>query len=160
MKSRVELSTYSSVVTFLIFGVLIGCIIIGWRQSVISGIIGCSLVVILMIVSLIYAPLSVVLDDKGVNINSSFKVRAIPYGDIASVELFQPTMGARRILGSGGFMGYWGLFREGDIGKYTAYYGKASDCFMLTLRDGRKYVLGCKNPDKISAEIAARISCR
>ena len=67
---------------------------------------------------------------------------------IESAELFQPTMGAIRICASGGFMGYWGLFREGDIGKYMGYYGKASDCFMIRTKKGDKYVLGCENPSE------------
>ena len=46
-------------------------------------------------------------------------------------------------------MGYWGLFREGDVGRYMAYYGKASDCFMIRMKNGDKYVLGCKNPGEM-----------
>jgi len=65
---------------------------------------------------------------------------------IGSVVKFSPTMGAKRILGSGGFIGYWGKFREGDTGNYYAFYGKASDCFMVTLKDGKKFVVGCENP--------------
>ncbi len=62
-------------------------------------------------------------------------------------------MGTRRIAGSGGFMGYWGWFREGDIGKYFAYYGKASDCFLVTLRNGRRYMLGCNDAPEMVAAI-------
>lgn len=63
--------------------------------------------------------------------------------DIADVKLCPPTMAARRIVGSGGWFGYYGWFSERDLGRYFAYYGKASDCFLVTLRDGRKYMLGC-----------------
>lgn len=69
--------------------------------------------------------------------------------DIERVELFQPTMGAIRIFASGGFMGYWGVFRESDIGRYYGFYGKASDCFLVKMKIGDKYVLGCDNPQKI-----------
>ncbi len=55
-------------------------------------------------------------------------------------------------------MGYWGMFKEGDIGHYTAYYGKASDCFLVRLDNGDKYVLGCKNPDEMIAYIKRMIS--
>ena len=77
---------------------------------------------------------------------------------IVSVERFNPTMGAKRILGSGGFMGYWGIFREGDVGRYTAYYGKASDCFMLRLDNGDQYVLGCRRSDEMIEYIRSQIS--
>ncbi|MBE6230681.1 MAG: hypothetical protein E7119_08940 [Bacteroidales bacterium] len=36
-------------------------------------------------------------------------------------------------------------FHEHDSGKYFAYYGRSSDCFLVELKDGRKYLLGCKN---------------
>lgn len=58
--------------------------------------------------------------------------------DIERVELFQPTMGAIRIFASGGFMGYWGVFRESDIGRYYGFYGKASDCFLVNNEDRRQ----------------------
>ena len=73
---------------------------------------------------------------------------------VENVDLFQPTMGTYRLFGSGGFMGYWGLFREGGIGRYAAYYGKASDCFLVKLRNGDKYVLGCTNPSGMVAYIS------
>ena len=58
-------------------------------------------------------------------------------------------MAKKRICGSGGWFGYYGWFSEPSIGKYFAYYGKASDCFLVTLKDGKKYVLGCESPDEM-----------
>lgn len=77
--------------------------------------------------------------------------------EVENVELFQPTMGAIRICASGGFMGYWGIFREGDIGKYYGFYGKASDCFLVRLKNGNKYVLGCDQPEKMVDYIKMQI---
>ena len=77
--------------------------------------------------------------------------------EVASVKLCPPTMGAIRICGSGGFLGYWGWFQERDLGKYFAYYGKASDCFLVTLTDGRKYILGCQNAPEMVEYIAKQI---
>ena len=77
--------------------------------------------------------------------------------NVESVELFQPTMGAIRIFGSGGYMGYWGIFRESDIGRYVAYYGKASDCFLVRMKNGDKYVLGCENPRPMVNDISSQI---
>lgn len=77
--------------------------------------------------------------------------------NVESVELFQPTMGAIRIFGSGGYMGYWGIFRESDIGRYVAYYGKASDCFLVRMKNGDKYVLGCEHPRLMVNYISSQI---
>ena len=89
---------------------------------------------------------------------SVFKRKRIPMCEVVSVELFQPTMGAIRIFGSGGYMGYWGIFREGDIGRYYAFYGKASDCFLVRTKNGDKYVLGCSNPEKMVDYINSQIA--
>lgn len=77
--------------------------------------------------------------------------------NVKSAELFQPTMGSIRICASGGYMGYWGIFREGDIGQYTAFYGKASDCFLIRLKNGDKYVLGCEAPASMVDYIKSQI---
>ena len=77
---------------------------------------------------------------------------------IVKVERFIPTMGSIRIFGSGGFMGYWGIFKEGDVGRYVAYYGKSSDCFIIHLDNGDKYVVGCENPDEMVDYISSKIA--
>lgn len=69
-------------------------------------------------------------------------------------------MGAMRLFGSGGFMGYWGLFKEGDIGNYVGFYGKSSECFLVRMKNGDKYVLGCKKPEDIVDFISSVIITR
>ena len=102
-----------------------------------------------VLASLFYMPISISADQTAIYINRSLRIKAIPIQDVASVQLCPPTMGAIRICGSGGFFGYWGWFKERDLGKYFAYYGRSSDCFLVELKDGRKYVLGCKNAPKM-----------
>ncbi len=89
------------------------------------------------------------LNPEYIFMGSLCKSRKISLRDIERFELFQPTMGAIRIFASGGFMGYWGVFRESDIGRYYGFYGKVSDCFLVKMKIGDKYVLGCDNPQKI-----------
>jgi hypothetical protein len=38
-----------------------------------------------------------------------------------------------------------------------AYYGKASDCFLLRLDNGKQYVLGCKDADAMVDYIQKQI---
>ena len=90
-------------------------------------------------------------------LGSLLKKKKILVRNIESAELFQPTMGSVRILGSGGFMGYWGIFKEGDIGRYCAFYGKASDCFLIRLKNGDKYMLSCENPAEMVRYIRSQM---
>lgn len=104
---------------------------------------------VLCLTALCYMPLSISVKNGELNINRPLKIKSIPLSHITSAELYSPTMASRRICGSGGWFGYYGWFKEPSIGKYFAYYGKASDCFLITLKDGKKYVLGCEAPDEI-----------
>ncbi len=151
MKSRVRLSTFSTIITIVVIAFLL--LAIYFSIGTYKFIPACVITVVLLGFSLWFSPLSISLDANKININSSLHIKSIPYDTIATVERFQPTMGAKRKLGSGGFMGYWGMFAEGDVGNYTAFYGKSSDCFLITLKDGGKYVLGCNDPDKMVNEI-------
>ncbi len=145
MKSRTDQSVFSFVLTIVVFGLLIAAVYFTYGTD--KFILTTLLVIVILGVSLFYAPLSISADEREVNINSSLRIHTIPMDRIVSVERFQPTMGSLRICGSGGFMGYWGMFSEKDTGKYMAYYGRPSDCFMICLDNGDKYVLGCKDPD-------------
>lgn len=107
-------------------------------------IIGSALVLLFLSV-LFFTPLSLSLDKNSLNINRSLRIKSIPLTAIADVRLSSPVKGTIRICGSGGWFGWFGWFRNKDMGKYFAYYGNASDCFLVTLKDGRKYMLGCKD---------------
>lgn len=145
MKSKVQLSKYAFLLTLVVNGVLLaGCILTFGKGPGFWIFLG--VLAFLIILGLLYAPVSIISTPDKVTIKTVLNKRSIPINEIENVELFQPTMGAYRLCASGGYFGYWGLFREGDIGKYFAFYGKASDCFLITMKKGDKYVLGCINP--------------
>ena len=155
MKQQVKLSTSSFISTIACLALLIGCTFIipeiEWQ-------IGWSIfVVIMLVISLCYMPMSIGADENAIYINRSLKIKAIPMADVVSVKLCPPTMGAIRVCGSGGFLGYWGWFKERDLGKYFAYYGKASDCFLVELSNGHKYMLGCQNAPEMVEYINKQI---
>ena len=155
MKQRVEFSTFCIITTLACLALFVGCTFIIpeiWWQ-IYWGVF----VVILLIISLCYMPMSIGADENAIYINRSLKVKTIPMTEVASVKLCPPTMGAIRICGSGGFLGYWGWFQERDLGKYFAYYGKSSDCFLITLTNGGKYILGCQNAPEMVEYIAKQI---
>ena len=114
--------------------------------------------ILLCATALLYMPMSISVDDANLNINRSLRIKSIPLKEIKSVKLCPPTMAEKRICGSGGWFGYWGWFSEQSIGKYFAYYGKASDCFLIELKNGKKYLLGCNDAPEIVKYIAERIT--
>lgn len=159
MKSKVTYSTFATILTIVVYvgygGLLVVCLANALERPAFFCLM--ALYVILVIASLLFGAVFIKADSKSIVLGSPLRNKKIPMSDVESVQLFQPTMGAIRVYASGGFMGYWGVFREGDIGKYTGFYGKASDCFLVCLKNGKKYVLGCSQPDKMVAYIKSQI---
>lgn len=162
MKSKVRLSIYSMIVTLLVTVALIAGAVWLICNGEDSGYFVAVILLFILISAGLYGPLSIAVDKDHISINSLLRNQRLPLSDVYAVELFQPTMGAirmggMRLFGSGGYMGYWGVFREGDIGKYVAYYGKASDCFLVVMKNGTKYVLGCENPEEMVEYIKSQL---
>ncbi len=150
MKQQVKISTYSIVITLIALIIMGGMILIDLHRGYLwAAWVAIGLVVIIFSAALFYMPLSISVNDRELCINRPLKVKTIVLDDITSAVLCPPTMAERRICGSGGWFGYWGWFSERDLGKYFAYYGRSSDCFLITLKDGRRYMLGCHNPQSI-----------
>ena len=146
MEANVKFSLFSKIITFGVFGLLIGfggyCAVIGDSKGIIILII----CLILLIPSLYYSPKSIKVDDNTLTINTYLSKHKLLLSNIENIDYYLPMMWNLRICASGGLMGYWGIFRGMDIGNYMAYYGKRSDCFLIRMKNGNKYVLGCENP--------------
>lgn len=156
MKSKVSYSRYVIILTAAIFILLFaGCIATVHDQHAFFILLAVYLT--LFISSLFYAPFYVKADSRDITLGCIFKSRKLPLVGVKSAKLFQPTMGAIKIFASGGFMGYWGLYREGDIGSYYAFYGKSSECFLVRMKNGNKYVLGCNNPGEMVEYINSQL---
>lgn len=150
MKKSVRLSSYSLLISSISCVILCTLCFIKLQQGdlVLAAIPGIILLLLLLL-TLFYMPLSISADNSGVHINRPLHRSTIPFDLICSVSLCPPTMAEQRIFGSGGWFGYWGWFKERDLGRYFAYYGRSSDCFLVSLKNGRKYMLGCSDPAEI-----------
>lgn len=158
MKQKVTLSGYSLSISVAVLAVLVGIALLELKKG--EGgpaLFAVAIMGVLCILALIYMPLSVSVDEKRLDIHRPFAIKSIPLGEIESVMLCPPTMSERRIWGSGGWFGYWGWFREPSIGRYFAYYGKASDCFLVRLKNGRQYLIGCERPKEMVEQIEQKI---
>ncbi|MDE7160506.1 MAG: PH domain-containing protein [Muribaculaceae bacterium] len=157
MKSYIKYSIFAIVLTVAIpLALYIGCLTSIHEKPVFITLL--ILLLALLIPALFYGAGWIQATPEYVIMGSPLRKRRIPVSEIESITPFQPTMGAIRLCASGGFLGYWGLFREGDIGRYYGYYGRASDCFLLRMKNGDKYVLGCKNPEAMIKYISAHLT--
>ncbi len=160
IKMRVELSTYCWIISTLSSAFIFGIFLYALQRpdNNLTVWISGAAIIMLFLSTLCYMPLSISLDNDSLNINRPLKIKSIPLSNIAEAVLCPPTMGTIRICGSGGWFGWYGWFSEKDLGKYFAYYGKASDCFLVTLKNGKKYMLGCKDAHEMVNAIKEKIN--
>ena len=146
MKNKVKFSIYAQVITA---AVIILCIIGEislWdipeklvKFNLITG--------VAIIAGLYYCPISVEANQSEIKLYRLLgRPRIFTYRDIQSVDTCYPSAGGIRLCGSGGLFGYWGYFSDIMIGTYFGYYGSRSYCFLVKLKNGKQYVLGCENP--------------
>lgn len=156
IKRKCHLSAWSLTLSALfITGIIVLAAVADlWPVTIALGVI----LIGMCVPALYFYPLSVEVDDEAVTVNFPARRRSFKLSDIASAEDVQPTMGEWRICGSGGFFGYWGWFRNKVLGRYFAYYGRGSECFIIRLRSGQIYMLGCEDHATVLRWIQARIS--
>lgn len=158
MNSKVRFSTYSKIVSVLTVVLLVVVFWFAFREGgTIAWITIAAVMVGLLVGILLYMPLSIEVDDTYIIIHTPAKSRRIPLASVEYVRRVSPTMAEKRICGSSGFCGYWGWFTGPTLGRYFAYYGKASDCFMVHLKDDSQYLLSCSDPESVCAFIESKI---
>ena len=153
MRKKVKLSTWSTSLTAIVLILLLAALY--FAKDPFAKYMVVSAFIVLCLTALIYMPLSISVKNGDLNIIRPLKIKSIPLSSIESVKSISPTMAEKRICGSGGWFGYYGWFSEPSIGRYFAYYGKAFDCFLITLKNKKKYVLGCEAADEIVELIKA-----
>lgn len=152
MKSKVTFSPASIVVSIAVAVAAVLVLISATDFPELQGAVGAFFAAYLVF-QLFYTPIFVKTDAKYLILESVLRSHIIFIADMESVELFQPTMGAVREFGSFKGLGSWGLFSEGDIGYYIAFYGKAAECFLVRMKNGDKYVIGCKDYQNMVAHL-------
>lgn len=138
----------SLLTVFLLSALFVGCIATAKEKPVFFSLL--AIYVVLIISALLYGAFYIKADSNYIVLGSPLRSIKIRMCDVENVELFQPTMGAIRVLGSSGFMSYWGFFRESDIGKYYGFYGRSSDCFLVRLKNEKNMYSDAISPIKWS----------
>ncbi len=158
MKQKIKFSFYSLIITatIVIVGVVGVVSLLGNKEELV---LFCIIMGGVTMAGLYYCPTSIQANEEGVTLHrllSSPKV--FNYNSIQSVDTCYPSAGGLRLCGSGGFFGYWGYFSDIMIGSYFGYYGSRSNCFLVKLKDGKQYVLGCDNAVAMVEYIKAQMN--
>lgn len=112
------------------------------------------------IFALCFTPLDVYADDDEVRIRRPFKTKRIKMSDIESVVPYQVSKNA----GKKAFrtmpvktFGSWGHYHDDKIGDYFAYYGKPDNTVLITLKNGKKYVVGGSDSQQLADYINSKL---
>lgn len=158
MERRVKIGKESLFISFIALDIWGVCMLFGSGNKAMLITLGL-IMALMMIAMCYYAPVSVVVDEDAVVIKRRLRNKVIPMSLIESAVPFTPAslLQNQRFIGSSGFFGYWGWFTDREIGTYFAYYGNPADCFLLLMKDGRKYVVGCEDSQSVAAYISDNI---
>jgi hypothetical protein len=158
MKQKVKLSTYSIIISWVTIILLILLAVYGKQYATHSWPYQAGIAIAAIIVmGLFYMPMSISADSSAVKIHRILKTKTIKIDEIKSIMIYPLPNGQLRVCGSAGFLGYWGWFKDPKLGDYFAFHGKTSDCFLVTLKSGRRYILGCENHTKMVSFIYKQI---
>ena len=113
------------------------------------------------IFALCFTPLDVYADDDEVRIRRPFKTKRIRMSEIQSAAPYDAAgaEGKKSVMSSPvRVFGKWGKYRDNKIGDYFAYYGKPGNTVLITLKNGKKYVVGGSDAKALSDYINSKIS--
>ena len=98
------------------------------------------------------APQRLEIGEKYLVILRRYKSITIYADEVLSVEqLPKNTLrGAVRTAGVGGFFGYYGSYYSGKIGSFKLYATSFDNLFLIKLINGKKIVISCSEPEKMS----------
>ena len=159
MIKEVKWSNRSIFITVIATGILIAGMICNRENAVIFN--SLAIIVAAMLLSMWYwSPVAIEVNEHAIVVKKRISRKTIPYCTIESISSFTPMpwLINQRVVGSEGYAGYWGWYKDSHIGTYFGYFGESSNCFLIRLKNGRKYVLGCEDSQSMIDYIFKKIS--
>lgn len=105
---------------------------------------------------IVRVPLHIILYENGILLKRIVGKVIFPYNEIVFIERFTSIANVK-LYGSGGFMGYLGVYSNRDFGIYQSYVENPQDAFIIITRNKRKTVLSCPNSTLIINTIKQKI---
>lgn len=105
------------------------------------------------------APSGYTVDDEALRIERRAGAVSIPISSIRDVRALPARVSFSRIGGSGGWLGFYGEFRNPELGQVTMYATRTGGR-VLVVTTGRSYVLTPGSPDAFIADLGSRMRTR
>ena len=153
-KVNVGWSKSNIVITIIIFMIVIaaGYSCLMTNQITIGKIIIISLLTIVLMTIGLLIPFKIEITNKELLIYRFIGVKHVLITNISDCGLSYIPISVK-VCGSGGFCGNIGWYKAPDFGIYFSYVLNKKRAFYLILKNRRKYMLSCNDPDKIVSVI-------
>lgn len=115
------------------------------------------ILILMLLGGLYYCPRYVEITPSRLIIDRLLTKKQIPVSEIVSAVPYQRTMNFVRTWGSGGLFGFWGWFRNQELGRFFVYATSLDQLVLVTLGSGRKYVISCENAQEMACQITLRL---
>lgn len=87
------------------------------------------------------------------------RTKKIPLDSIKAVKPYQITMNFVCVFGSSAFGGWWGWFRNQELGRFMVYAANLDHVFFVELENGKRYVISCADSQTMTeAILKAKVS--
>ena len=141
------------IISFIVSGILLGiCVIMTplllSSNNYIVLIIKVITIFGFLLVVFSYSPNKLEFTNQGITIHKVIGKVTINYNQISSIFPDYQANWDIRLWGSGGLFGYFGVFKNQEIGKYQAYVGNYKQAFLIQTKEDKNYIISCENKDK------------
>lgn len=150
MKTHCEKFTVgrmSTVTSILLIALLVYGAIAVWSAGLTAVIVTYIIFGIVAIWVLLTMPRYLLLDDKSIVITHPIGQTVILKSDIIEVRAVERSdiRGSIRLFGSGGFFGWFGIFRNNKFGTYRLYCGQLENLYLVKTLT-KKYIISSSVP--------------
>lgn len=150
MKTHCEKFTVGrmgTVTSILLIALLVYGAIAVWSAGLTAVIVTYIIFGIVAIWVLLTMPRYLLLDDKSIVITHPIGQSVILKSDIIEVRAIERSdiRGSIRLFGSGGFFGWFGIFRNNKFGTYRLYCGQLENLYLVKTLT-RKYIISSSVP--------------
>ena len=150
MKTHCEKFTVGrmgTVTSILLIALLVYGAIAVWSAGLTAVIVTYIIFGIVAIWVLLTMPRYLLLDDKSIVITHPIGQTVILKSDIIEVRAVDRSelLGSIRLFGSGGFFGWFGIFRNNKFGTYRLYCGQLENLYLVNTTT-KKYIISSSKP--------------
>jgi hypothetical protein len=150
MKTHYEKFTVGrmgTVTSILLIALLVYGAIAVWSAGLTAVIVTYIIFGIVAVWVLLTMPRYLLLDDKSIVITHPIGQTVILKSDIIEVRAVERSelRGSIRLFGSGGFFGWFGIFRNSKLGTYRLYCGQLENLYLVKTTT-KKYIISSSVP--------------